>query len=588
MSLRATAPPWFPPGHPQSQKVEAVGLISYPSPPQTCYPAPGFILIHAQPPRRGLELPPARPRIAQGPQQTPASCWESGSPKSARKPFSVHSPGGKRKINVPGAKLAVPPTDAKRTLAASASRASNGAQPGGRPLKTRSSPGMASGGTSADTAAKHASYGRSLQKFQKDFGGKTPTAVRQCYFGLFADEYLAFCLSPVKALKRVWIQDKMVYHRSPGRNRSAYYPQGAVRAPKVLRGLLPSFLLGLNRVSLYSRLCRYLLTEEQRKANSYPFPDPERPGRALLFTGVDKPQKSCRRTCCRCGAEYLVTAWGLCMHPEQCYYHWGRLRPKLEAGSWENKYTCCSAPVGSIGCQVAKQHVHDGKKEDLEGFVKTMAKGPSQDAYPGIYALDCEMCFTSRGLELTRVTVVDAGLRVVYDTFVKPYREIVDYNTRFSGVTEADLAHTSVRLRDVQAFLLGLLSADTILIGHSLESDLLALKVIHHSVVDTSVLFPHPRGLPCKPSLRSLVADYLQEVIQDKPAGHNSREDASSCMRLVGWKIMEDAAQSSWNPGSWPPPQLVSPATQACVWPRSPNTASSKPALCTASPATGN
>lgn len=44
-------------------------------------------------------------------------------------------------------------------------------------------------------------------------------------------------------------------------------------------------------------------------------------------------------------------------------------------------------------------------------------------------------------------------------------------------MTEADLADTSVTLRDVQAVLLSMFSADTILIGHSLESDLLALKV---------------------------------------------------------------------------------------------------------------
>lgn len=48
----------------------------------------------------------------------------------------------------------------------------------------------------------------------------------------------------------------------------------------------------------------------------------------------------------------------------------------------------------------------------------------------------------------------------------------------FSGVTEADLENTSITLRDVQAVLLNMFSADTILIGHSLESDLFALKVI--------------------------------------------------------------------------------------------------------------
>lgn len=49
---------------------------------------------------------------------------------------------------------------------------------------------------------------------------------------------------------------------------------------------------------------------------------------------------------------------------------------------------------------------------------------------------------------------------------------------RFSGVTEEDLENTTITLRDVQAVLLCMFSSDTILIGHSLESDLFALKVL--------------------------------------------------------------------------------------------------------------
>lgn len=44
-------------------------------------------------------------------------------------------------------------------------------------------------------------------------------------------------------------------------------------------------------------------------------------------------------------------------------------------------------------------------------------------------------------------------------------------------MTEADLENASITLRDVQAVLLSMFSTDTILIGHSLESDLFALKV---------------------------------------------------------------------------------------------------------------
>ena len=48
---------------------------------------------------------------------------------------------------------------------------------------------------------------------------------------------------------------------------------------------------------------------------------------------------------------------------------------------------------------------------------------------------------------------------------------------RFSGITEEDLEDVTTTIREVQAVLLSLFTAQTILIGHSLESDLSALKV---------------------------------------------------------------------------------------------------------------
>lgn len=54
---------------------------------------------------------------------------------------------------------------------------------------------------------------------------------------------------------------------------------------------------------------------------------------------------------------------------------------------------------------------------------------------------------------------------------------------RFSGVVEDDLKNTKTSIHDVQAILLNLFSADTVLIGHSFEYSLYALKVKNYGVI---------------------------------------------------------------------------------------------------------
>lgn len=61
-----------------------------------------------------------------------------------------------------------------------------------------------------------------------------------------------------------------------------------VSVPPPLAALTPSVPAG---TALYSRLREYLLTQEQLKENGYPFPHPERPGGAVIFTAEEKKPK---------------------------------------------------------------------------------------------------------------------------------------------------------------------------------------------------------------------------------------------------------------------------------------------------------
>ncbi|MDI1491257.1 MAG: hypothetical protein OHK93_002465 [Ramalina farinacea] len=157
-----------------------------------------------------------------------------------------------------------------------------------------------------------------------------------------------------------------------------------------------------------------------------------------------------------------------------------------------------------------------------------------------LLSLDCEMCTVQGGSSaLTRISLVDWAGNTVLDELVKPALPIIDYLTPYSGITRALLAPVTTTLRDIQERLLkSILTPYTILVGHSLDSDLTALQITHPFIIDTSILFPHPRGPPIKSSLKYLANKYLNREIQKGhgSTGHNSIEDALACLDLVKLK----------------------------------------------------
>lgn len=156
-----------------------------------------------------------------------------------------------------------------------------------------------------------------------------------------------------------------------------------------------------------------------------------------------------------------------------------------------------------------------------------------------MFSIDCEMCLTdAKKSELTRISIVDEEYNVVYDSFVKPPNYIVDYLTKYSGITKEILDPVDTTLEDVLAKIRKFLPRHAIICGHSLNNDLQALNVFHPYVIDTSIIYNLTGCRPLKPSLKSLAYTFLGREIQtNRKKGHDSVEDANTAMELVKLKL---------------------------------------------------
>ncbi|TNN46188.1 putative RNA exonuclease NEF-sp [Liparis tanakae] len=171
----------------------------------------------------------------------------------------------------------------------------------------------------------------------------------------------------------------------------------------------------------------------------------------------------------------------------------------------------------------------------FEDFLCTDAVACVTDGSP-LYGLDCEMCLTEKGYELTRLSLVDSDGKCLLDDLVRPQNKILNYLTKFSGITRKMLRPITMTLRDVRLKLVKLLPSDAVLVGHSLENDLVALKLIHRHVIDTSLLYRKEFGQKFK--LKVLAESVLQKLIQtEETAGHNPTEDAAAALELAQYFI---------------------------------------------------
>ncbi|KAL2757983.1 hypothetical protein ACRALDRAFT_1092068 [Sodiomyces alcalophilus JCM 7366] len=258
-----------------------------------------------------------------------------------------------------------------------------------------------------------------------------------------------------------------------------------------------------------------------------------------------------------------------------CTFHYGKTYfPERQPGDKSKKlkrYLCCGQQVGdSAGCTEAPHHVFKVTDPKRLAAVLNYAETPANPSVPADRAVcfDCEMCYTTYGLELVRLTATawPTGATML-DVLVMPRGEILDLNSRFSGVWPEDMAHAETwNAKEVPSpdestggpkkmnivpsteaardLLFSLISPDTPLIGHGLENDLNAVRIVHPTLIDTVLLHPHKAGLPYRYGLKHLMAERLNRKIQidtgSKSRGHDSAEDARAAGELVHLKLMEE------------------------------------------------
>jgi hypothetical protein len=305
-------------------------------------------------------------------------------------------------------------------------------------------------------------------------------------------------------------------------------------------------------------------------------------------------------SCDRCGSHFQVfpgrrESDGALTSAGKCTYHPGR-RTRLprtainirEGTRPADLYACCQQDINTPGCTQSNTHVFKIDDPPRLALVMPYMETPANPSAPTDRAVcfDCEMGYTVRGFELLRLTATSwPDGKVILDVLVQPIGEILDFNSRYSGIfpeqfasappysEQDEISRTSERdealkegeidedstpktvnqtLMKVSSpfvardLLFRLISPSTPLIGHAIENDLGAVRIIHPTIIDTVLLFPHPRGMPLRHGLKALVREHLNKAIQvetDEQRGHDSAEDARAAGELVRFKVMADWAE---------------------------------------------
>ncbi|GAA6032601.1 hypothetical protein JCM8097_004835 [Rhodosporidiobolus ruineniae] len=297
-----------------------------------------------------------------------------------------------------------------------------------------------------------------------------------------------------------------------------------------------------------ARVAKFVASKEKLRSFDYMLEVPSGAG------GDKVTEEGNVRVCDRCKKEFVVRGDLSEDDRHACAYHYGRVVTEKIGGQKQRVWSCCPA-VGAPPCQTGPHVFKDEDPKLLHARVpflpssslRSSSSSATDTALPpaiDLAALDCELIYTTSGMSLARLTVLSASGSVLMDEHVRPPEgsRVLDLNTRFSGVKEGEVEGAVLDVQGVRRALAQFMDERTILVGHGVENDLKALRLVHTQVIDTAILFPHPNGGTWRHSLRNLTKDILGKFIQqdDPTIGHSAADDASAALELVRWKVKKE------------------------------------------------
>ncbi|XP_074090227.1 apoptosis-enhancing nuclease isoform X2 [Macrotis lagotis] len=215
--------------------------------------------------------------------------------------------------------------------------------------------------------------------------------------------------------------------------------------------------------------------------------------------------------------------------------------------------TRCSTHQATLGSPDTQS-----KKKLIQKIESKNGTAPYHTMPNKCVAIDCEMVGTGPGgrvSELARCSVVSYHGDVLYDKYIRPETPIVDYRTRWSGITRQHMKN-AIPFRVAQKEILKLLKGKLV-VGHALHNDFQALKYFHprrqtRDTLSVPNLINQTR-FPVRTqssSLKNLALQLLNKRIQIGQHGHSSVEDARTAMELyqlveVEWELKEASSQPS-------------------------------------------